>query len=103
MYTVLYSYLLGWVVTSIGLALTVRKLQDPVRPQSHPMPILVAVGSAWPLVILGAAQMVTIALVARTWKSHSIRMRARAFAENELDDLLDAWLNVPGAASPQSR
>ncbi len=103
MYTVLYSYLLGWVVTSIGLALAVRKLQDPVRPQSHPMPLLVAAGSAWPVVVLGAAQMATVALVARSWKSHSIRMRARAFAENELDDLLDEWLNAPGTAFPQSR
>ena len=93
--TVLCSYLLGWVVTSIGLALAVRKLQDPVRPQSHPIPLLIAAGAAWPLVVLGAAQMAIVAIVARSWKSHSIRKRVRAFADNELDDLLDEWLNTP--------
>jgi hypothetical protein len=98
-YTVLDSYLLGWAATSIGVALAVRKLQDPVRPQSNPIPLAVAAGAAWPLFVLGAAQMATIALVAdvaRGWRRRSIRERARAFADNELDDLLDEWLNAPG-------
>jgi hypothetical protein len=62
-YPVLYSYLLGWVVTSMGLALGVRKLRDPVLPPSHPIPVVVAAGAAWPLVVLGVAQMATVALV----------------------------------------
>jgi hypothetical protein len=80
-YTVLYSYLFGWVVTSIGLALTVRKLRDPVRPPSHPIPLVVAAGAAWPLVVLGAAQIATLVLVvnvARSWASHR---RSRACPE----------------------
>lgn len=93
--TVLYSYLLGWVVTSIGLAFTVRKLQDPVRPPSHSTPILIAAGAAWPLVLLGALQMATVTLVARSWNSLLIHKRVRAFADNELDELLDEWLNTP--------
>jgi hypothetical protein len=97
MYTVLCSYLLAWIATSIGLGLTARKLQDPVQPASHPIPILVAAGAAWPLVVLGVTQMAIVALVARSWNSHSIRKRVRAFADNELDDLLDEWLNTPGA------
>jgi hypothetical protein len=101
-YTILYSYLLRWVVTSIGLALTVRKLHDAVRPQSHPIPVVVAAGTVWPLVVLGAAQMATVALVvevARSWTSHSrsIREHDRAPAGNELDELLDEWLNALGA------
>jgi hypothetical protein len=93
-YTGLYSYLLGWVVTSMGLALAVRKLHDPVRPPSHPTPIVVAAGAVWPLVVLGAAQMATVALVvdvARSWTSHSrsIREHGRAPAGNELDELLN--------------
>jgi hypothetical protein len=99
-YTVLYSYLLGWAATSVGLAFAVRKLHDPVRPPSNPIPLAVAAGAAWPLVVLGAAQMATVALVvdlARGWRQRSIRERARAFADNELDDLLDEWLNAPGA------
>ena len=99
-YTVLYSYLLGWAATSVGLALVVRKLHDPVRPPSNPIPLAVAAGAAWPLVVLGAAQMATIALVAnvaRSWNGRSIRRRARAFADNELDDLLDESFTAPDA------
>lgn len=62
-YPVLYSYLLGWVVTSMGLALAVRKLRDPVLPPPHPTQVVVAAGAAWPLVVLGVAQMATVALV----------------------------------------
>jgi hypothetical protein len=101
-YTVLYSYLLGWAATSIGVTLAVRKLQDSVRPSSNPIPLAIAASVAWPLVVLGAAQMATVALVgdiARGRVSRSIRKRARAFADNELDDLLDEWLNIAGADS----
>ena len=95
-YTVLYSYLFGWVVTSIGLALAVRKLHDPVRPPSHPTPVIIAAGAAWPLVVLGAAQMATVAHVAdiaRSRTSRSICEHGRAPADNELDE----WLNAPGS------
>jgi len=98
--TLLCGYLLGWVITAIGVAVIIRKLSDPVRPHRYPIPLTVAAGAAWPLVVLGAAQMATIALVAdvaRSWNGRSIRKRARAFADNELDDLLDRFLNAPGA------
>ena len=51
-------------------------------------------------VLVGASLAATVALVvdlARGWRQRSIRERARAFADNELDDILDKWLNAPGA------
>jgi hypothetical protein len=95
-YTVLYSYLFGWVVTSIGFALIVRKLQHPVRLPPHPIPLVVAAGAAWPVVVLGATQMAIVAFVARSSTTRSIRKRTRALADNELDDLLDEWPSAPG-------
>ena len=41
-----YGYLIGWVVTTIALALTGRN-------QSHPT-IAVVAGSAWPVLLVGA-------------------------------------------------
>jgi hypothetical protein len=90
----------GWVITTIGLAVIIGKLNDPVRPQRYPIPLTVAAGATWPLLILGAAQMAILALameLARSWNGRSIRPRVRAFADNELDDLLDEWLNAPVA------
>jgi hypothetical protein len=84
-YTVLCGYLLGWVVTTIGLALTIRRLNDPARPQPHPIPLAVAAGAAWPLVILGAAEMATVAIVvaaARRRTSGSHRSASMQFDES---------------------
>jgi ABC-type Mn2+/Zn2+ transport system permease subunit len=78
MYTVLCGYLLGWVMTTIGLALTIRKLSDPARPQPHPIPLAVAAGAAWPLVILGAAEMATVAIVVEAARRRTRRYPTRA-------------------------
>jgi hypothetical protein len=61
--TVLSCYLLGWVMTTIGLALVVGKLSDRIAPAPHPIPLAVAAGAAWPLVLLGAAQFAIVAIV----------------------------------------
>jgi hypothetical protein len=85
-YTVLCGYLLGWVLTSIGLALTIRKLNDPVRPQPHPIRLAVAAGVAWPLVILGAAEMVTVTIVVNAARRRT--SGGRRSASPQFDDVL---------------
>jgi hypothetical protein len=60
--TLLYGYLTGWVLTSIGLAVTAHRLQHPARPQPHPIALSIAAGAVWPVLILGAAQMAVVAL-----------------------------------------
>jgi len=42
--TLLYGYLAGWGLTTIGMALVVRRL----RPVPHPIPLAIAAGAAWP-------------------------------------------------------
>jgi hypothetical protein len=84
-FTLLCGYLFGWVITTIGVAVITGKLNDPVRPQRYPIPLTVAAGAAWPLVILGAAQMAILALVMETtrdWTSRS-RRSASGAASNE--------------------
>jgi biotin transporter BioY len=61
----LFGYLIGWVITTIGVAVIIGKLNEPVRPQRYVIPLTVAAGVAWPLVILGAAQMAILVLVMR--------------------------------------
>jgi hypothetical protein len=58
--TLLYGYLAGWGLTTIGMALAVRRL----RPVPHPIPLAIAAGAAWPVLLLGAAQLVVVALAA---------------------------------------
>ncbi len=61
--TVLYSYLIGWIITSVSLALITRH-------RSRPGSVIVAAGAVWPLLVLGAAQFAAVALVTEV-----VRMR----------------------------
>ena len=62
-YAVMWGYVSGWLVATMVLALVVKRLNDPSRPQPHPIRVAVAAGAVWPLVILGATQMAAVALV----------------------------------------
>jgi uncharacterized protein YoaH (UPF0181 family) len=81
--TVLYSYLFGWIITSVGLALA-------TRGQSRPASVTVAAGAVWPLLVLGAAQWAAIALVAEVVR---IRQQGQKSIADELEELLDEWLD----------
>jgi hypothetical protein len=75
---VLYSYLSGWAVTSIGLVLTARH-------ESHPTSVAVMAGALWPLLLLGAVQFVAIALVA---EASRVREPGPKSIDDELEELL---------------
>jgi energy-converting hydrogenase Eha subunit A len=74
-YAVMWGYMSGWLVATIVLAVIVKRLNDPSRPQSHPIRVAVAAGSVWPLVILGATQMAAIALVVDAMRCRKRRGR----------------------------
>src|SRR5882757_4542751 len=65
-------------MTTIGLALTIRRVNDRVRPQPHSIPLAVAAGAAWPLVILGAAEMAAVAIVVEAARRRTSRFPTRA-------------------------
>jgi hypothetical protein len=89
--TVLSCYLLGWVLTTIGLALAVGKLNDRVAPQAHPLPLAVVAGAAWPLVLLGGAQFAIVAIVAIVLNTSRRRTDVpRPATTAEFDELLAA-------------
>jgi hypothetical protein len=59
-----FGYLAGWVLTTVGLALSVDRMQDPRSPQLRPLPLAVVAGALWPLLILGAVEYATVAAAA---------------------------------------
>jgi hypothetical protein len=77
---VLYSYVIGFIVTSVGLALA-------TRGRSRLAAVIVAAGAVWPVLVVGAAQCAVIALVAEV-----VRFREQKSIADELDELLDEWL-----------
>lgn len=60
----LYVYLVGWALTTIGVVLTADRFMDPRGPQRHPFPLALAAGASWPLLVLGAAEYATVATAA---------------------------------------
>ena len=78
---VLYSYLIGWAVTSIGLALSTRH-------QSRSASVVVVTGAVWPLLLLGAVQFVALALVAEALR---VRESGPKSIDDELEELLAEW------------
>lgn len=85
--TILYSYLTGWIITSIGLALT-------TRGQSRQASVIVAAGAFWPFLVVGAAQFAAVALVAEVVR---VRGQHQKSVIDDLDELLDAWLDGAGS------
>jgi hypothetical protein len=85
--TVLYSHLIGWIITSIGLALA-------TRDRSRPAVVIVAAGAVWPLLVLGAAQFGAVALVTEIARGRSGRKRSDhglEYTDDELHALIDEW------------
>jgi hypothetical protein len=96
--TFLYGYLTGWVLTTIGLALTVHRLQDPA-PLPHPIPLSIAAGAAWPVLILGAAEMAAVALavevIRRRGAGAGVRPPSADAAPEKVSDL--GWPLAPNS------
>jgi hypothetical protein len=97
--TLLYGYLTGCVLTSIGLAVIAHRLQHPARRQPHPIALSIAAGTVWPVLILGAAQMAVVALA-----TEAIRRRGSGTREPKLtaeaapEKVSDSgWLGAPNS------
>jgi hypothetical protein len=88
--TVLYSYLIGWIITSVGLALT-------TRDQSRLASVIVAAGAVWPLLVLGAAQLAAVAFVAEVMRG---RGHGPKSIDDELEELLAEWRATGGGMTP---
>jgi hypothetical protein len=89
---VLSSYAIGWAIASICLAFTPHKTQGPPRPQL----IAVAAGAIWPLLVLGAAQLVAVVLItdiSRGWRGGkgSSSEHGPEYSDDELHALIDDW------------
>ena len=90
---VLYSYLIGWIITSVGVALT-------TRGQSRPASVVVAAGAVWPLVVLGVAQFAAIALIAEAARGGR---RGPKSIDDELEELVAEWRATGDAVTRDHR
>jgi hypothetical protein len=64
----LYGYLATWVLTTFGLAFSADRIQDRIQdphiPRRHPLPLALAAGAVWPLLLLGVAEYAIFATAA---------------------------------------
>jgi hypothetical protein len=59
-------YLIGWLVTTVGVAAEGRRLRDESRPAPHPLAVAVCAGAIWPLVLVGLAQLGAVVAYVKT-------------------------------------
>ena len=59
-------YLIGWLVTTVGLVAEERHLRDESRPAPHPFAVAVCAGAIWPLVVVGLAQLGAVVAYVKT-------------------------------------
>ena len=78
---VLYSYVIGWTVASICLALTARRATV----------LVVAAGAFWPLLVAGAAQFATVALITELVRRRRRFEHGSEYSDEELHALIDEW------------
>lgn len=58
----IYGYLGGWIIASIGVALAAWRLQDKRQPATHPLRLSVLAGAMWPLLIVALVEAGVVAL-----------------------------------------
>jgi uncharacterized membrane protein YhaH (DUF805 family) len=61
----LYTYLGGWIITAMGVAITARRLQDEREPAAHPTLLSVVAGVAWPVLVVALAEAAFFAVTTR--------------------------------------
>ena len=62
----LYLYIGGWILTSIGVALAASRLQDEREPASHPRLLSVVAGAVWPVLVIALAETAFVAITQET-------------------------------------
>jgi uncharacterized membrane protein YhaH (DUF805 family) len=70
----LYAYLVGWVVTSVLVALLARRLQDAGAPAAHPTLLSFVAGAAWPLVVAALVEAGVVALTTEVMRQRGPRI-----------------------------
>ncbi len=63
--TCVMVYLGVWLLTGLGMFVAGRMLADPDRPAEKTFLISFGAGVAWPLLLLGALELCSVALYAR--------------------------------------
>jgi hypothetical protein len=79
-HTVLYGYVIGWAVTSIGLMLGSPRLAGRAG-------IAVMGGAVWPLLAIGAAQFGAVALITEVARN----AEPNPTSDEEFEGLLAEW------------
>jgi cytochrome c biogenesis protein CcdA len=70
----LYGYLVGWVLTSVLVAVLAWRLRDDGSPAAHPTLLSFLAGAAWPLVVAALAEAGVVALAAEVMRQRGPRL-----------------------------
>lgn len=62
LWTCVMVYLVGWIVASAGVFAAGKRLSEPGMPPSYRLILSVAAGFIWPLLLVGAVELSSVAV-----------------------------------------
>ena len=65
LYELVVMYLGGWVVATLCMHAAGRRLSDSRSPSEHPLGVSVVAGALWPLLVIGVAELSSVAVYAK--------------------------------------
>lgn len=54
------AYFVGWIVAALGLYAAGKRMSDERAPSLHPLPLSVAAGAVWPLLVVGLVELSSV-------------------------------------------
>lgn len=69
-FTCVMVYLGVWLMTAVGTYVAGRLLADPDRPAENTLLVSFAAGAVWPLVLLGAVELSSMAAYSKAKSAH---------------------------------
>jgi hypothetical protein len=70
-----YGYLVGWVLTTVGLCAAVGRTRDRSVPRTTSVPLMVAAGVAWPLLAVGVVEFAGVLAAASVLSRHQYELK----------------------------
>jgi hypothetical protein len=65
LYEVIVIYLGGWVIAALALYAAGRRFAFELDPGPHPVVVSILAGAVWPLLIIGLAELSSIAVATK--------------------------------------
>jgi hypothetical protein len=73
-----YGYLTGWMLTTASVAFATSWTRDRSVPRNASLPLMIAVGAAWPVLVAGVVEYAGLVAAASVARHHGDALALKA-------------------------